>query len=281
MPSMQHPTSLVSARRLCLCLSSLVMIGTFGACAQGISGEELPNDFYPYDAMQSEASPPEAGPSLPQEDAAVPVPPDSSVNPTSDASNPAPVDAGGGAADTGTTPADTGVTPVADASRDTGTPPMDAAPDTSTPVRDAQPPLDTSTQPVDTGAPDVSQPNNNMCATTQAYPTTTACAKCTCTKCAAPVASCYASTDAAKNTQCIAVQTCAEKNTCWGQECYCGGSALCLNPDGACRQVIETATGTNNALEINEMSNDTSTAVGRAKAIGSCQSTQCKSECGL
>lgn len=279
MSSMLHPSCLVSARALAhVRVLSLLMIGGLGACAQGISGEELPDDILPYDAALRDTSVVESGAYVPEQDTSIPVPPtsDGGTTPVVDASTPA-RDASTGGNDAATTPIDTGVGPA-----DTSTPPqMDAAPDTSTPVRDAAPMLDTSTQPVDTGAPDVSQPNTNTCATTQTYPTTTSCAKCTCTKCAAPVASCYASSDSAKNTQCIAVQTCAEKNTCWGQECYCGNSALCLNPEGACRQVIETATGTNNALEINNMSNDTNTAVGRAKAIGSCQSTQCKSECGL
>jgi hypothetical protein len=183
-------------------------------------------------------------------------------------------DAGGGSPESGVLqPVDSGSTTPPD----TGAP-RDAGLDSTTPVKDAAP--DTST-PVDTGtSPEAS--NGLTCSTTPAYATATACAKCTCMKCAAPVMNCYASSDANKNMQCAAVQACAEQNHCVGAVCLCGeGDPLCLSADGKCRQVIETAAGTSNALDINRMSGDTSTSVGRANAIGDCEMAQCRNECGL
>jgi hypothetical protein len=92
---------------------------------------------------------------------------------------------------------------------------------------------------------------------------------------------CFASSDAAKNTQCGKVQACAEAKHCTGQDCYCGSALLCAPPSGACVEVIKTATGTSNLIDISNASSDTSTAIGRASAIGACSSTSCKTECGL
>ena len=94
-------------------------------------------------------------------------------------------------------------------------------------------------------------------------------------------ATCYGSNDANKNMQCRQVQECAEMNRCASTDCYCGGSALCLNPDGRCAQVIARVAGTNNALDIQRMSNDNAHPIGRANSIGLCSRDRCARECGL
>jgi hypothetical protein len=201
-------------------------------------------------------------------------------------------------------PYDSGILPIpgpidAGNARDAGksdaatTTPSDAG--STTPPRDSgttQPPVDAGTPPppVDAGSDsgqtmsDAGGGTGQMCSAAPAYPTTTACAKCTCMKCASQVTACYASTDSAKNTQCAAVQACAETNHCTGEACYCGNAstlACAFNPEGACRQVIETAAGSDNPLDVQNASGDLNSPVGRANAIGTCEQMNCKSECGL
>lgn len=248
-------------RGLIFALSSLLL-----SCAQGVLPEEIIDDVFIPDAG------PHVDASVAEAAAQIEIPVEEPVA-IPEAGPAVMQDASNGARDAG---AEAGALQPVDAGKPETSTPLDAAPEASTPVKDAAP--ETST-PVDTGVPDA--PSGLMCSATPAYPTTTACAKCVCTKCAAPVASCYASTDAAKNTQCAAVQACAEQNHCVGADCLCGDSVLCLNPNGKCRQVIESAAGTSNALDIQRMGNDTSTSVGRANAIGTCESSSCKSECGL
>jgi hypothetical protein len=143
------------------------------------------------------------------------------------------------------------------------------------------PPVTTPTKPVDAGSV-TTQPeagaSGQMCSATPAYPTSTACAKCTCMKCATQVAACFAGADSAK---CASVQACAEKNHCAGEDCYCGGSLLCLNPEGKCRAEIEAAADATDPLGVQSAGNDANNPVGRAKAVGACEVANCKSECGL
>lgn len=177
--------------------------------------------------------------------------------------------------------------------RDTGTSaPRDAG--TSTPVNPnppsldagSQPPLDAGTQPPrDAGTQPVADAgggtSTNMCSSAPAYPTSTECGKCTCMRCATQVTSCAASSDSAKNTQCLAVRSCAEKNACTGQACYCGSSLLCLNPDGPCRQEIEAAAGGSDVTVVQEASMNPESPLGRSVAVGECQLQNCRRECGL
>jgi hypothetical protein len=192
-----------------------------------------------------------------------------------------------GAEDAGTSPtvdAAPPPPPPPDASTPDATvpPPMDAGPDTSTPPpMDAA--LDTGGGSTDTGTtpPDADvEPNPNQCSATPAYPTTTSCARCTCMKCGSQVSTCFASTDATKNTQCARVQACAEQNKCTQRSCYCGNSATCLSPSGPCVSIIEQVAG-GGALSVARAEEDPNHALGRASLIGACQITQCKAECGL
>jgi hypothetical protein len=214
-----------------------------------------------------------------------------SVAPLEDAWMPPPMT--GGSVDSSTGPIDTGtLTPVRDATTpDTGNPtPIDAAAETSTP---ATPDTGTSTPDTGTSTPDTgtTTPDTGtteppqMCAATPAYPTTTACARCICMKCGSQVTACYASNDSAKNTQCAAVQACAEANKCVDRDCFCGkdtSDLACLsNQNGACKQVIATAAGSSNALDVQRAGDDLQNPVGRAAAIGACEVSNCKSECGL
>jgi hypothetical protein len=251
----------VHFRGLIIALSSLLI-----SCAQGVLPDEVIEDVVVPDAGHPvDASPDTAAQIQTPIEEPVAIPPEAGMAPVPDSST--------GTRDAGM---EAGPLQPVDAGKPETSTPLDAAPDTSTPVKDSGP--ETST-PVDTGVPDA--PSALMCSAAPAYPTSTDCAKCICTKCASMVMSCYASSDSAKNTQCAAVQACAEQNHCTGADCLCGDSVLCLSPNGKCRQVIETAAGTSNALDIQRLGNDTSTSVGRANAIGTCESSSCKSECGL
>lgn len=263
-------------------LLSLALPWVLAACAEGIGFDD--SEFTRSDGNVL------ADASAPRHDSAVTSPDTGSAGPS--------YDAGGGGAtedvsvppvDTGTsaeedsgsvTPTeDAGTTPPRDAGSDTGAPPMDAGPDTSTPPMDSGP----EAGPADTGpgTPETST-NPNQCSATPAYPTTTECSKCICSKCNAPVKQCYASGDSAKDTNCAKVQECAEKNKCVDQSCYCTDTLSCLGtPNGPCVSVIEQVAGTNNALDISRLGDDTSHPLGRAAAIGACALSNCKSQCGL
>jgi hypothetical protein len=176
----------------------------------------------------------------------------------------------------------------------------EAKPSTSTPTRPAMgasdaaaaTAADAATKPADPAPVKPSDPAPRdagampaagaTCEAAAGYPTADACAQCICAKCATQVTACYASNDAAKNTQCGLVQACAEKSHCTSSDCYCGDALLCLGtPTGACVSVIETAAGTQDSIEILRASNDLDSPVGRANQIGMCSSQSCARECGL
>jgi hypothetical protein len=112
------------------------------------------------------------------------------------------------------------------------------------------------------------------------YATNDACSRCICQKCANQVSGCFAS-NYDKATQCKQIQDCAQQNHCASTPCYCGSDAICLNPNGACRQVIETVVGSNSPLNVNTASMDQNHPLYRANQIGICETSNCKSECGL
>jgi hypothetical protein len=243
-------------------IATLTLAASLLACAEGTDGPD-PVSYTLFDSAVVHAPPPEEVVIVPAYDAGAELPP---VVPISrvDAGN---VRDAGSASDASSPQIDTSPPsgPV-----DSGTPkPADAAADTSAP------------KPADAGSDSSAATNGQMCATTPSYPTTTSCAKCTCTKCATQVATGYASSDSAKNAQCASVQTCAEINHCAGSNCYCGDALLCLNPSGACRSVIESAAGATDPLAVQRAADDANSGLGRANAIGSCQLNSCKSECGL
>jgi hypothetical protein len=261
----------------------LVLPWVLAACAEGIGFDD--SEYTQSDGrVIAEASVPRQDSAVAAPDAGSVIPPsyDAGGGATQDASVPPVVDTGTSEEDAGSVAPteDAGGTPPRDAGSDTGSPPMDAGPDTSTPSMDSGP----EAGPVDTGGPSVPETstNPNQCSTTPAYPTTTECAKCICAKCAAPVKQCYASGDATKDTNCGKVQECAEKNKCVDQSCYCTDTLSCLGtPNGPCVSVIESVAGTNNALDISRLGDDTSHPLGRAAAIGACEMSNCKSQCGL
>lgn len=198
----------------------------------------------------------------------------------------APWDAGSVVPNLNTTPTTRDAGPTRDSGSSVGVlQPVDSGVN-STPLDSGSTQPTTPTKPVDAGASTPpadagTSSSGQMCAAAPAYSTTTSCAKCTCMKCASQVTACFASNDSARNTQCGNVQACAEKNHCQGEDCYCGGALLCLNPAGACKDVIETAAGATDPLGVQNAGNDANSAVGRAKAIGACELANCKSECGL
>ncbi len=114
------------------------------------------------------------------------------------------------------------------------------------------------------------------------YTTNDDCSKCICMKCASQVSQCFQSSDSTKNMQCAAIQNCAQQNHCASTPCYCGANnAACLIPNGPCLSEINTASNNGGPLVVQQQSTDTTTAVGRANAIGMCSESNCKSECGL
>lgn len=255
--------SIRSVGRRC---AALLLPVVLSACATGVGDAEFgPDDFSEFDSaamVPPTMVPPieEGGVILPPYDAGVPVVP---VIPPRDSGT---RDSGSsGPRDSGTPP-----TPVDSGSLDSGSqPPLDSG---------SQPPLDSGSEPPpDAGGGSSGQ----MCAAAPNYPTTSECGKCTCMRCATQITSCAASTDSAKNTQCLAVRSCAEKNSCSGQGCYCGSSPLCFNPDGPCRQEIETAAGGSDLSTIQEASMNADSPVGRSVAVGECQLQNCRRECGL
>jgi hypothetical protein len=241
-------------------VAGIALTSVLAACAQAPDGSDYYGAYESFDAAtvveQDPLPQPEAGAVLAPWDAGSVVP----VVP----SNPVAVRDAGTARDAGDgvlRPVDSGTITLVDSS--------------------TKPPDTTPTKPVDAGSV-TPQPeagaSGQMCASTPAYATSSACAKCTCMKCATQVAACFAGADSAK---CASVQACAEKNHCAGEDCYCGGALLCLNPEGKCRAEIEAAAGASDALGVQSAGNDANNPVGRAKAIGACEVANCKSECGL
>jgi hypothetical protein len=279
-----------SVRALSRSSLRLLLLGLLPACAQGLEFEESKDTSFggAQDASGPVRDTGPASPGLGTDAGGSGSPQDAWVPPTQS------VDTGVGPLDGGT---GGGTGGGRDAAADTAVPaPMDAAPDTSTPPRqDAAPSTpdtgpstpDTGPSTPDTGpsTPDTGTTNPQTCAATPAYPTTTACARCTCMRCGSQVTTCYASNDSAKNTQCARVQACAETNKCVDRDCYCGkdtSDIACLNDqNGACEQVIETAAGTTSPLDVSRAGDDPQSPVGRAALIGACQMANCRSDCGL
>jgi hypothetical protein len=248
-------------------LAALILL-TLSGCAAGVEEGGFEPDLGITDATATvpPSTPPvvEAGIILPPFDAGLPpvVPdlPRDAAAPPRDTGTSAPQDSGS------QTPLDSGSQTPLDSGSQT---PLDSG---------SQTPRDTGTPPpVDSGGGTAT----NMCAAAPAYSTASECGKCTCMRCATQVTSCVASADSAKNTVCATVRSCAEKNSCTGSGCYCGSSLLCLNPDGPCRQEIETAAASTDVAVIQEASMNAESPVGRSVAVGECQLQNCRQECGL
>ncbi len=107
------------------------------------------------------------------------------------------------------------------------------------------------------------------------------CALCTGRRCGQQFEGCYMSGDFVRDNTCRALQECGETSGCFGQQCYCGvGVLLCLDPQGPCRSQWEVAAGSRDISVVQNASMDRQSAVGRAAALGDCQSQLCRSECG-
>jgi cysteine-rich repeat protein len=112
-----------------------------------------------------------------------------------------------------------------------------------------------------------------------------ACAQCTCERCSAAATSCRTGSGAGGSANCVALANCIGRTGCSGLECYCGSNlASCVLGDvnGPCRTQVEAATGSNNVIEIvAELAlSDSSSPVGRAISLSSCERNQCEAECG-
>ena len=242
---------------------ALLLASLLPACAEGPDGE----DYVAYGAFDASSVVDAPGPTtifdpLGLSDTGAPSVSAPVVPVLRDAGSSSVSDAGQTPRDAGTPTAsiDSGAVRPVDAGFDAGAPkPVDAGPVATT----------------DAGS------NGQMCAVAPSYATTTACSKCTCSKCGSQITACYASSEAAKNTQCAAVRACAETNHCTGESCFCGSSLTCLFPDGPCKSVIETAAGSAELSQVQAARDDPQSALGRSNTAGSCQQMNCKSECGL
>jgi hypothetical protein len=107
------------------------------------------------------------------------------------------------------------------------------------------------------------------------------CEMCACMNCAATELACRLSADAAANTKCTAVITCARQNNCVGVPCYCGSDVLCpgLAGWGPCRAPIETAAGSTDPLVVSAQQQDTTTPLGRSYTADACRVMQCRDSC--
>lgn len=108
------------------------------------------------------------------------------------------------------------------------------------------------------------------------------CERCECMQCTDAMIACSASGDASRDAKCTAVEDCAIAERCSGSACYCGDSSRVecgFRSNGPCKSVIEEATGTSSASEIENQGLDPDTALGRAVKLGECRRAQCKAEC--
>lgn len=148
--------------------------------------------------------------------------------------------------------------------------------DASQGVSDAA--LDASSEPPDAGGLQVGEA---VCPSAPAYPVPDACSKCICVRCAAAVSNCHAGPNAAKNMQCKLVQECAQSNHCIGDGCFCGNDALCLVPTGPCVEQLQQAVGSTISGDYQSARNTAQSSVANWFALGECEKSNCKSECGL
>lgn len=103
-----------------------------------------------------------------------------------------------------------------------------------------------------------------------------ACTECACQRCSSQVSACTTS-----GAPCTDILDCGVRSKCASTDCYCGMSLLCLNPTGPCVQVIQTAGGTTDGLEIQGFQMDPSHPIGQADAASLCMEARCATECGL
>lgn len=109
-----------------------------------------------------------------------------------------------------------------------------------------------------------------------------ACDQCECQHCSAEMLRCSDSGNTTRDAACTAVEDCATKYDCAGEDCYCGLSNLLfctVVATGPCRSVIERAAGTSNAYVIQADYLDDNTALGRAKELGACRRRYCSKVC--
>jgi hypothetical protein len=110
------------------------------------------------------------------------------------------------------------------------------------------------------------------------------CSQCICKSCKTDVELCFASGDATKDSQCKAIQECAETNHCASDPCYCVptlANGFCANPDGPCVAPIKVVSGNASATQVQMMGADSTNPIGRANNVGKCTQTNCRSQCQL
>jgi len=115
-----------------------------------------------------------------------------------------------------------------------------------------------------------------------------ACATCTCSKCAAQALACQGAANAEDARLCSAMVDCGRRTGCGVPDCLCGSANLlsCIGPDvnaanGLCRNEVLAAGKTSSPADAVgiALSGDTSLPLGRANVLGDCARSKCATEC--
>jgi hypothetical protein len=108
---------------------------------------------------------------------------------------------------------------------------------------------------------------------------TDACKECVCTRCARLATDCYDSGDGKRDRYCASIVQCARRSGCTRDGCFCGTSATCANPNGACREQIADAAGTESPERVDDRANDRDYALVRAREYTECERDRCADAC--
>lgn len=109
------------------------------------------------------------------------------------------------------------------------------------------------------------------------------CTACMCTNCLEQTVACYDGGSTDLDPGCASIAACAYRSKCMGFACYCGSEYSLrdcyIGANGACKQTIEQAAQTENALFLLEQSLVQNTALTLALAINDCFAQQCVDIC--
>jgi hypothetical protein len=108
-----------------------------------------------------------------------------------------------------------------------------------------------------------------------------ACKACACERCSSVVLNCRSSGDRAANAACRAVTECARRTGCASGSCYCGTSANCAFPNGACYEELELAAGSTLPFQVFACAGSPNCPAGRAYVQESCLERNCAKACAI
>jgi hypothetical protein len=105
------------------------------------------------------------------------------------------------------------------------------------------------------------------------------CARCACERCGESSLGCFFSGDSERDAECGAVVGCSRDTGCVGDDCFCGSSADCDRPDGACRDQLAAAAGGFDRDAIARCAADTSCAIYWSNRYSECMLRECAAPC--